>query len=59
MRELSVAGHDGQVAIDITGADPKRILFSPSEARRLIAEIERALNQGYGRDMEAIRRATA
>jgi hypothetical protein len=59
MRELSVAGHNGQVAIDIHGAVPERILFSPPEARRLIAAIERALNRGFGRDMDAIRRTTA
>jgi hypothetical protein len=59
VRELSVAGDNGGIAIDISGTVRERILFSPSEARRLIAEIERALNHGFGRDMDAIRLTAA
>jgi hypothetical protein len=59
MRELSIARIDGQVAIDIGGEKPERILFAPSEARKLIAEIERALNRGFGRDIDAIREIIA
>ena len=55
-REVSIESDAGQVALTLHGSTPERVLFSPSEARVLVAEIERALNRGFGRDMEAIRR---
>lgn len=58
-QEVSIESDDGQVALTLHGSAPERVLFSPSEARKLIAEIERALNRGFGRDMEAIRRGAA
>lgn len=58
-REVSIEGDNGQVALTLHGTAPERVLFSPSEARKLIAEIEQALNRGFGRDMDAIRRASA
>ncbi|SEC91990.1 hypothetical protein SAMN05443249_3895 [Beijerinckia sp. 28-YEA-48] len=58
-REISIEGDDGQVALTLHGSAPERVLFSPSEARKLIAEIEQALNRGFGRDMDAIRRGSA
>ena len=59
VRELSVVGHNGLVALDISGSVPERILFSPSEAHKLIVAIERALNRGFGRDIDAIRQMAA
>lgn len=58
-QEVSIESDDGQVALTLHGSAPERVLFSPSEARKLIAEIERALNRGFGRDMDAIRRSAA
>lgn len=58
-REISIESDDGQVALTLHGTAPERVLFSPSEARKLIAEIEQALNRGFGRDMDAIRRGSA
>lgn len=55
-REVSVGRENGLVAIDISGPAPERILFSQAEARKLLIEIENALNTGYGRDIDAIRR---
>lgn len=57
-REISIESDDGQVALTLHGTAPERVLFSPSEARKLIAEIEQALNRGFGRDMDAIRRGS-
>ena len=57
-REISIESDDGQVALTLHGTAPERVLFSPSEARKLIAEIEQALNRGFGRDMNAIRRGS-
>lgn len=57
-REFSVGRENGLVAIDISGPAPERILFSQAEARRLLIEIENALNTGFGRDMDAIRKAS-
>ena len=57
-REVSIESDDGQVALTLHGGAPERVLFSPSEARKLIAEIEQALNRGFGRDMNAIRRGS-
>lgn len=54
-RELSVGRDHSMIFIDLSGPRPERILFSPAEARKLLAEIERALNCGFGRDMDAIR----
>ncbi|MDT2020033.1 hypothetical protein [Methylocella sp. CPCC 101449] len=58
-REISIESDDGHVALTLHGNAPERVLFSPSEARKLIAEIEQALNRGFGRDMDAIRRSVS
>lgn len=55
-REVSVGRENGMVTIDFGGPTPERLLFEPAEARRLLLEIENALNSGYGRDIDAIRR---
>jgi len=55
VREFSISRLDGHVAIDIRGAAPERVLFTPAEARTLVAEIERAIGTGFGRNIEAIR----
>ncbi|MDH7797505.1 hypothetical protein QBC99_003568 [Beijerinckia sp. GAS462] len=55
-REVSVGRENGLVTIDISGPAPERILFSQAEARKLLIEIENALNTGYGRDKDALRR---
>jgi hypothetical protein len=54
-REFSIDRQDGQVVLDIRGAAHERVVFTPSEARRLVAEIERALSVGFARDIDAIR----
>ncbi|MDT2024602.1 hypothetical protein [Methylocella sp. CPCC 101449] len=54
-REFSVERENDLVAITIGGPTPERLLFAPEEARKLLLEIEHALNSGYGRDMDAIR----
>jgi hypothetical protein len=54
-REFSIGRHNGQVAIDIKGAAHERVLFTPAEARKLVAEIERAIGSGFGRNIETIR----
>lgn len=53
-REFSVERENDLVAIKIDGPTPERLLFAKEEARKLLLEIERALNLGYGRDMDAI-----
>lgn len=54
-REFSVERENDLVAINIGGPNPERLLFAQAEARKLLLEIERALNSGFGRDMGAIR----
>lgn len=55
-REFSVERENDLVAINIGGPRPERLLFAQEEARKLLLEIERALNSGFGRDMDTIRR---
>lgn len=55
-RQVSVERQHDFVAIEFGGPRPERLLFSQAEARRLMIEIENALNVGFGRDMDAIRR---